>query len=330
MSVFVELPRNAYPADALDHFTATRDFKLDNARAMMWLSQLAYETAHQDKVDDILRALRLTKLTLITNNALTGLPPHSACVVVAEGHGATFVAFAGSDPAKPEDWVTDFEAMPSPDDLHSGFAKAVETVWPAIQTALANRTAPTQPVFFTGHSLGGALAILAAFLAASREPLKRNVEQIVVYTFGSPRNGGAKFFSDYPPRLGDATFRFIHGTDIVPTVPFTTLLHVYRHVGQAVQCGSGGHFEGVTPMAPGGDEPDIRQSVAKAGLADIEALGTLHLLRGIGPGLRNELAGVLPRMVRDHVPQSYFRALSIDVPVFGLFDEPGTRSADEI
>jgi len=87
----------------------------------------AYETAHQDKVDDILKALRLTKLTLITNNALTGLPPHSACVVVAEGHDATFVTFAGSDPAKPEDWITDFEAMPSPNDLHSGFAQAVET-----------------------------------------------------------------------------------------------------------------------------------------------------------------------------------------------------------
>jgi hypothetical protein len=262
---------------------------------------------------------------LITNNALTGLPPHSACVVVAEGHGATFVTFAGSDPAKPEDWVTDFEARPSPDDLHSGFKKATETVWPAIQTALTNRAEPTQPVFFAGHSLGGALAILAAFLAASREPLKRDPGKIVVYTFGSPRNGGETFFGDYTPRLGDATFRFIHGTDIVPTVPFTLLQATYRHVGQAVQCGSGGHFEGVAPVTPGADEPDIRQSIANAGVADIEALGTLPLLRGIEPGLRDQLVGVLPRMVRDHVPQSYFRALSIDVPPFGLLEPNAIR-----
>lgn len=320
MSDFVELPRNAYPDNALDGFIATREFKLDNARAMMWLSQLAYETAHQDKVDDILKAWRLTKLTLIANNALTGLPPHSACVVVAEGHDATFVTFAGSDPAKPEDWITDFEATPSPDDLHSGFEKAVETVWPAIQAALANRTAPSQPVFFTGHSLGGALAILAAFLAASRAPLERDARQVIVYTFGSPRNGGETFFSEYTRRrLGDATFRFIHGTDIVPTVPFT-LLHVYRHVGQPVQCGSGAHFEGVAPMAPDADKPVILESAAQAGLADFGALGALQFLHGIGPGLRNELAGVLPRMIRDHVPQSYFRALSIDIPAFGLFD----------
>jgi triacylglycerol lipase len=262
MSVFVELPRNAYPDNALDGFTATPQFKLDNARAMMWLSQLAYETARESKVDDILEAWHLTKLGFASNDRLTGLPPHSACVVVAEGHGATFVAFAGSDPGKPEDWVTDFEAMPSPDNLHSGFERAVEMVWPAIQTAIANRTAPAQPLFFTGHSLGGALAILAA----SRAPLEPKVQQVVVYTFGSPRTGGDRFFDDYTPRLGDSTFRFIHGTDIVPTVPLTLPGVVYRHVGQAVQCRSGGLFDGVAPMARDGNKPISWKAPLKADL----------------------------------------------------------------
>jgi triacylglycerol lipase len=315
MSIFVELPRNAYPATALDDFRATPQFKLDNARAMMWLSQLAYETAREAKVDDILQGWQLTKLGFVRNDSLTGLPPHSACVVVAEGHGATFVAFAGSDPGKPQDWITDFEATPSPDDLHSGFAKAVDMVWPQIQTALGNRAAPAQPVFFTGHSLGGALAILAA----SRAPLEPSVQQVVVYTFGSPRTGGEIFFNDYTPRLGDTTFRFIHGTDIVPTVPLT-LLHVYRHVGQAVQCASGGLFDGVAPMARDGNKPAILESAAQSGFADFGALAALHFVDGIGPGLRNQLAGFLPRMIRDHVPQNYFRALSINTPAFGLID----------
>src|ERR1700726_533562 len=129
MSGFVTLDRSQYPDNALDAFEATAQFKLDNARAMMWLSQLAYETASESKVDDILLAMHLTKLGFVSNDRLTGLPPHSACVVVAEGHGATFVTFAGSDPGKPEDWVTDFEAMLAPDSLHSGFKDAVETVW---------------------------------------------------------------------------------------------------------------------------------------------------------------------------------------------------------
>jgi predicted lipase len=277
MSRFVELPQDAYPATALDDFAATApDFKLDNAKAMMWLSQLAYETASESKVDNILAALKLTKLGFIRNDSLTGLPPHSACAVIAEGHGATFVTFAGSDPGKPQDWITDFEAMPSPDDLHSGFKKAVETVWPAIQTALAKRAAPAQPLFFTGHSLGGALAILAA----SRAPLEPNVKKVVVYTFGSPRTGGDEFFVDYTKRLGDSTFRLIHGTDIVPTVPLT-LLHVYRHVGHAVQCQSGGLFDGVAPMPLDGNEPALRESARQAGLADFDAFRAFQFIRGI-------------------------------------------------
>jgi hypothetical protein len=319
MSVFVELPRSAYSKDALDGFTATSQFdrvNFDTARAMMWLSQLAYETAHESKVDDIFKAWDLTKLGFVSNDRLTGLPPHSACVVVAEGRGATFVTFAGSDPGKPEDWVTDFEAMPLPDGLHSGFEKAVETVWPAIQTAIANRTAPTQPLFFTGHSLGGALAILAA----SRAPREPNVKQVVVYTFGSPRSGGDKFFNKYTPQLADFTFRFVHGTDIVPTVP-PTQLHDYRHVGQAVQCRSGGLFDGVVPMARNENDPDILESARQAVSADFRALKVLQFVHSIGPGLRNQLTAVLPRMVRDHVPQSYFRALSITLPEFGLIDE---------
>lgn len=50
MSFLVELARGAYPDSALNGFTATPQFGLDNARAMMWLSQLAYETASKPKV----------------------------------------------------------------------------------------------------------------------------------------------------------------------------------------------------------------------------------------------------------------------------------------
>ena len=306
MSPFVTLPLSQYPDKALDRFEASPTFRLDNARAMMWLSQLAYETGDESKVDEILTAFGLTKLGFSSNNPLTGWPPHSACVVIAEGHGATFVTFAGSDPGKLQDWVTDFEAMPAPDSLHRGFKEAVETVWPAIQTAIGRRAAREQPVFFTGHSLGGALAIVTA----ARQVLLPNAPPIVVYTFGSPRTGGEAFFDEYLPRLGDTTYRFIHGSDIVATVPLT-LLHVYRHVGQAVQCASEGLFDGVAPMARDGNKPVILESAAQSGVADHGAFAALQFIHGVGPGLRDQLAGVLPRMIRDHIPASYFKALSI-------------------
>lgn len=312
MSELVKKDRNAYPKHALDGFPTSRHFNLVSARALMWLSQLAYENDEEDKVDSILKDWQLTKLGFERNDPGTGLPPHSACVVVAEGQGATFVTFAGSDPLKFQDWITNFEAMPSPRNLHSGFEKAVETVLSRIQVALDNRVAPSQPVFFTGHSLGGALAILAASCISSLP----NAPEIAVYTFGSPRNGGEDFFDDYTPRLGNFTFRLIHGTDIVPAVP-PTLLGGYRHVGQAVQCQSGGLFDGVFPMARDANEPDLVQSVAHGGLADIDVSDVIRVVVGIRSGLldrrvlRDLLIGLLPRIILDHVPDSYFRALGV-------------------
>jgi hypothetical protein len=310
MSVFVELDRQQYPDDALNKFTASRQFDLDNARAMMWLAQLAYETAHKSKVQSILDAWQLTMHEFIRNDPGTGLPPKSACVVVAGGRGATFVTFAGSDPGKIEDWVTDFDAMPSAMDLHTGFANAVKTVWPAVEAAIKNHGAPGQALFFTGHSLGGALAILAAARAAA----EFGIQPTVVYTYGSPRNGGKMFFDEYTPLLGDSTFRLIDGTDIVPTVP-PPLSGGYRHVGHAIQCKTDGTFDAQTPiMAPNQNKPELVESAIQSALADSGAIANFQIFHGLGPGLLNHLSGLLPRMVRDHVPANYFRALSITVP----------------
>lgn len=303
MSVTVELDRSQYPDDALIGFTPTAQFKFENAQAMMWLSQLAYETVNGAKVNDILHAWGLTKRDVITNNPGTGLPPHSACAVIADSNDATFVAFAGSDPLKFNDWVTDFTVMPTADDLHSGFKAAVDFAWPRIEPAIIDAANAGKPVFFTGHSLGGALAILAAARAPNSRP-------IIVYTFGSPRNGGPQFFNDYTPRLGNSTFRFIHGTDAVPTVP-PTLLDVYHHVGQAVHCPSGGLFNGIAPMLRNGNDPDFVLNLLQSGVADAAAIAALQFLPHIGPGLQNLLARFLPRLIRDHIPSNYFRALSI-------------------
>jgi hypothetical protein len=306
MSFLVRLDENKYRADALDKFAATAQFGLDNARAMMWLSQLAYETDDEPKVERILGRFQLKKLRLETNNFATGLPPHSACVVIAEGRGATFVMFAGSDPGKFEDWVTDFDAMPSATGLHTGFQKAVETVLPVIVAALAKRAAPAQPVFFTGHSLGGALAIVAASLVKIEPKV-----QVVVYTFGSPRTGDVTFFNNYP--LQNSTFRLIDGTDIVPTVP-PSLSGGYRHVGQAIQCKTDGIFDLQTPtISPNENKPDLVESAMESGIADLGVVATFQLIHGLGPGLFSQLTKLLPRMVRDHIPDNYFGALSITI-----------------
>jgi lipase (class 3) len=309
MSVLVELPQELFPADALDRLEIRSDYKLENAQAMMWMSQLAYETAHVGKVDDILKAWKLTKLEFGSRNSSTGPQPRSARFVIAEGrdaegHSATIVTFSGTDPVEIEDWITNFTVAPEPDVLHQGFADAVEAVWPKIKTTIESRPAG-QPLFFTGHSLGGALALIAA----ERALRESRIQAMAVYTFGGPRVGGQTFFDRYAP-LGERTFRLVNGGDIVPTVP-PSLGGNFRHVGRAIQCRINGIFQ--TPpsmMASDENEPDFVESVLQSALADLGRFPAFRLPH-IGPGLLGLSIGALPEILRDHVPRSYFRALSI-------------------
>jgi triacylglycerol lipase len=305
MSFLVELPRNQYPDDAQDAFTVTSQFGLENARAMMWLSQLAYETAHPGKIEDILRAWGLTRREIIDNPPATRLPLKTACAIVAGGRGATIVAFAGTDPLKINDWITDFNALPSADGIHTGFRAGLAAIWPRIAAAIANRPQTERALFFTGHSLGAALAIVAAAQALSDPQL----QPTAIYTYGCPRAGDRQFADAYNPALGDITFRLVHGTDLVPTVPPSLL--GFRHVGRAIQCSSGGRFDLQTPILPRDtDEPGFLASLFTSVGDELDALIAGKLFTPVGPGPLGQFIGILPRQIRDHLPPSYFAALA--------------------
>jgi hypothetical protein len=307
MSFLVAIARSAYRADALNDFQPRAAFSLHNAQAMMWMSQLAYETDRKKKIESVLGDWGLALRGFASNDPGTGWPPKSACMVAAGGRGATIIGFAGSDPLKFEDWITDFNAVQTPDDVHKGFRDAVNTVWPEIKRVIDARPASEQPLFFTGHSLGGALAIVAAERALS----EATVAATAVYTFGSPRTGGSGFFADYLPSLANATYRLVDGTDVVPTVP-TPLGNTFLHVGQMIQCPTDGIFVDPPVMsATSGNAPDVVDGLLESGRADLRALGAFRIIRFIGPRPLDMLSSALPRIVRDHVPANYFRALSI-------------------
>jgi hypothetical protein len=117
--------------------------------------------------------------------------------------------------------------------LHAGFLGAFQNVWldnsrgSGLATILAELgKAQERTVWFTGHSLGGALATLAAFWYEGKSTL---------YTFGSPRVGNATFRAKFGNR---SAFRITHATDIVPTVPHImcharpNALESFEHVGR--------------------------------------------------------------------------------------------------
>jgi len=132
-------------------------------------------------------------------------------------------AFRGTQDLR--NWLTDLDcAFTRLGNLrvHRGFYEALESVQDDLKTAISGTQ--YQRLWLTGHSLGGALAMLCA------RAWDGAVEG--VYTFGQPRAGDAAFRDDYNDHLGARTFRVIHADDIVARVPW--LLGAYRHAGHEI------------------------------------------------------------------------------------------------
>lgn len=97
--------------------------------------------------------------------------------------------------------------------VHRGFGAALDSVWGDIERELSCLACP---IFYTGHSLGAALAVLAA---------SRRVPQ-AVYTFASPRIGNEAFAAS----LADVPIhRVVDDQDAVTLLPPKLL--GFRHVG---------------------------------------------------------------------------------------------------
>jgi triacylglycerol lipase len=99
--------------------------------------------------------------------------------------------------------------------VHSGFLEALDSAWERIAPALASID---RPLFIAGHSLGAALATLAATRTKPR----------AVYTFGSPRVGNAEFvrsLSQIP------IYRIVDDADMVVRVPPDEF--GFAHVGES-------------------------------------------------------------------------------------------------
>ena len=139
------------------------------------------------------------------------------------------LAFRGT--ADLRNWLTDLDWPKIPlywaaGKVHRGFNTALESVAEQLDAAIH----PEDPrrLWITGHSLGGALAMLFAL----RLKIRRGREVAGVYTFGQPRLGNIPFSLGYDDALKARTFRVVHAEDIVPRVPW--LLGSYRHAGHEV------------------------------------------------------------------------------------------------
>ncbi|MGH7128824.1 MAG: alpha/beta fold hydrolase, partial [Planctomycetaceae bacterium] len=127
-------------------------------------------------------------------------------------------------------------------------------------------------LFLTGHSMGGALATLAA---ARLDSIGAHISG--VYTFGSPRVGDRAFAQAYHKRLGHVTYRYRNNNDVFTLLPpaapawlrsLCKLRRVpggYRHVGRLMYFDHCGKFH---------EDPGLWERIVDAAQGRLADLGT--------------------------------------------------------
>lgn len=95
---------------------------------------------------------------------------------------------------------------------------------------------PGWQVFLTGHSLGGALAALAALDMTRAFKGMGFAPSVRCYTYGAPRTGGPRFAGEFNRQVEG--YRIVNSDDIVPKTG--KLLFLFKHCGKQVGRGPAG------------------------------------------------------------------------------------------
>jgi hypothetical protein len=212
-------------ADRFDFEAAAPGLSWNNAWWLADASLLAYVT-DWPRAEEILRANRFDEAHQI------GADPHKSTkgFLAIRSGAAPFavMAFRGTNRDDKRNLFSDFKFLPQdrgPYTVHQGFADALDQVWDdEVQPALAAFVAahPGAPVYFTGHSLGAALATLSV-PRFSGAPCS-------LYTIGSPRAGDGRLARAVVDKVRYIV-RFVNGHEIVTEFPLGL---PFRHTGPEI------------------------------------------------------------------------------------------------
>ncbi|PYH99491.1 alpha/beta-hydrolase [Aspergillus ellipticus CBS 707.79] len=141
-------------------------------------------------------------------------------IAVDSTNEAIVLAFRGSSDLS--NWIANIDAdLVDASDLctgcevHSGWWKTWETVASTITSYIesAATSYPDYDIVFTGHSLGAALAAIAATV------LRDAGYTIDLYDFGQPRIGNLALADYITDQTSGSNYRVTHTDDIVPKLP---------------------------------------------------------------------------------------------------------------
>jgi triacylglycerol lipase len=206
------------------------DFELQNALHLAYLSELAYQNEYY--IQQELASL-YPKFQFLEVHPVSG---YDTELFVAAHQEAIVVAFRGTEENSLEDWVNNIDNRAfsyQGGTLHQGFWEALEAIWKLLYKQIQDFRSNQQKIWLTGHSQGGALAMLAA-----RRLVAENLPIQGVYTYGQPKVGDMLFAANYDSLLKNKTFRIYNEDDSVVNNP-----PKLYHAGMPVRVFKNGGFE---------------------------------------------------------------------------------------
>jgi hypothetical protein len=202
-----------------------------------------------------------------------------AFTAVLPGSSGAVVSFRGTDPQSAANIATDLDAVlvgwGAVGRVHAGFALAFSRIRASIENWMQRQAVDTGALVVTGHSLGAALATLAA---AAWKPRR-------LVTFGSPRVGDDGFVALLRPI---AISRYVNCCDIITRLPPATP-GLFADTAPLIYISSAGDLQ-----------PDWTQDqiAADRSVAREQYLVDSAWVRG----------NVITRDLADHTPINYVRA----------------------
>jgi len=158
---------------------------------------------------------------------------HAQAYLLKSSDGTHVLSFRGTEVTELSDVLADLKAGKNIEavggKIHVGFKGEINKLWPSIEKAVAG----IDQLYVTGHSLGAAMATIAAGRMQSKV--------IALVTFGSPRVGNQEFVDS----LKVQHYRVQNNCDAVTKVPLR--LSGFRHHGTHIYMNYHGAFRTLTP-----------------------------------------------------------------------------------
>jgi hypothetical protein len=208
-----------------------------NAYLLAWASYYAYPSKVQDQpgtdlLEKFRHRFRGTGLDVVTFLDERTADSDTKALVL-QGDPVVLVAFVGSEAgglgSALRDGATSMrvgQVAMGRGLVHGGYRQALHSVYTPLHDVLRERMGEGQRLWLTGHSLGGALATLAAYrLQGDGIPIQG------VVLFGSPKVGDPVWAEEFQERLGERVHAWATAQDPVPFSPPSLHGREYRRTG---------------------------------------------------------------------------------------------------